>query len=159
MGQLYNLYAKKMYNTSYRLLNDRADAQDAMQEAFIAAWNAFPGFDLSKSPEKWIKTLVINKSIDMLRKRKTYRAELKDVHEIVDQVDGEVYFERYSINDVRNAIMNLTEACRTVLSLYLIEGLDYQEIAEYLSLKESSVRSHASRGFKRVRIELESLKR
>lgn len=159
MNALYTMYASKMYNTSYRLLSNRADAQDAMQEAFISAWKAFPRFDLSKSPEKWIRTLVINKSIDMLRKRKHWKADLKENVDVQDISEESIPFQAFSVQMVKDAIMNLPDACRTVLSLYLIEGLDYQEISGYLKLKESSVRSQASRGMAKLKVALKHTQR
>ena len=154
MEQLYNIFSEKMYNTSFRLLNHQADAQDAMQDAFLAAWKAFPRFELSKSPEKWLKTLVINKSIDILRKRKRWKSEIKDINNIPEVSEPDTAFAPYPVEMVRQSVMNLPDACRTVVSLSLIEGLDYSEIADYLKLKESSVRSHVSRGLLKIRIEL-----
>jgi RNA polymerase sigma-70 factor (ECF subfamily) len=146
---LYTHYSGQLYNTSFRLVKNSHDAEDAVHEAFIAAYKAFPRYDVSKSPEKWLKTLVINKSIDMLRKKKTYLTDLEYIADFVEEDD--IQMNGIEPDIVREALMNLSDGYRSVLSMYLLEGLDYSEMSEYLKIKESSVRSHVSRGIKILR--------
>ena len=155
METVYHHLARTMYNSAYRLLNHQQDAEDAMHEGFIAAWKAFPRFDLNKDPEKWIKTMVINKSIDMLRKRKYSFEDLSELsmHNHYDESQNSE-LQEIDIDIVKEAILKLSDGYRSVLSLFLTEGLDYDEIAEYMGIKPSSVRSHVSRGLVKLRSDL-----
>ncbi|MFO7880802.1 MAG: sigma-70 family RNA polymerase sigma factor [Bacteroidales bacterium] len=154
MERFYIFYATSMYNTSYRILKHQQDAEDAMHEGFIAAWKAFPRFDLSKDPEKWIKSMVINKSIDMLRKRKYCFEDLSQLTTYHQEEYESQELQQVDVDVIRDSLMQLSDGYRSVLSLYLIEGLDYDEIAEWLDVKPSSVRSHVSRGLKKLRDKL-----
>lgn len=149
IGILYTYYSNTLYNTSFRFVKNSHDAEDVVHEAFMSAYKAFPHFDLSKSPEKWLKTLVINKSIDMLRKKKTYLTDFEYVADFAEEDD--IQMNGIEPDIVREALMNLSDGYRSVLSMYLLEGLDYSEMSEYLKIKESSVRSHVSRGMKILR--------
>jgi RNA polymerase sigma-70 factor (ECF subfamily) len=155
METVYHHLAGTMYNSAYRLLKHKQDAEDAMHEGFIAAWKAFPRFDLKQDPEKWIKTMVINKSIDMLRKRKYSFEDLSELSTRTLQDENQnSELQNIDIDIVRDAIMNLSDGYRSMLSLYLTEGLDYDEIADYMGIKPSSVRSHVSRGMEKLRHDL-----
>ena len=68
--KIYELYYKAMYNTSYRILNNPAEAEDAMQEAFLEAFRKLDTYKEEASFGSWLKRIVINKSLDMLRKKR-----------------------------------------------------------------------------------------
>lgn len=68
--EIYERYAKPMLNSSMRILNNIADAEDMVQEAFIDAFNNLESFTYKSSFEAWLRRIVINKSISLLRKQK-----------------------------------------------------------------------------------------
>ncbi len=68
--ELYHRYAKEIYNTIYRLVNHTAEAEDLLQESFVAAFQAIGSFENTGGFRAWIKRIAINKSISWLRKRK-----------------------------------------------------------------------------------------
>jgi RNA polymerase sigma factor (sigma-70 family) len=84
--KLYELYSKAMFNTCYRILNDYAEAEDVLQESFIDAYRHLHSYGSRSSFGSWLKQIVVNKSINVLRKRKletvdidfTMAAELPD---------------------------------------------------------------------------------
>ena len=65
--ELYGQYAKAMYNTSLRIVNNPADAEDLVQESFIDAFRNIEGFNYKSTFGAWMKRIVINKSINHLR--------------------------------------------------------------------------------------------
>src|ERR1700742_1542639 len=67
---IYQKYAKAMYNTSLRILNHTGDAEDVLQEAFTDAFRSLADFHYKSTFGAWLKRIVINKSINQLRKRK-----------------------------------------------------------------------------------------
>jgi RNA polymerase sigma-70 factor (ECF subfamily) len=88
--KLYKLYYRSMYNTSLRIVNDYAEAEDIMQDSFLAAYEKIDSYSGKVSFGSWLKKIVVNKSLDALRKSysiKTLRISLQL---------SEVSFTRYN---------------------------------------------------------------
>src|SRR5674476_409697 len=68
--QIYKLYYKAMYNTSLRIVNDTMEAEDIMQESFLAAFEKIESYSGTVSFGAWLKKIVINRSLDALNKKK-----------------------------------------------------------------------------------------
>ena len=146
-GQLYNQYAKAMFSTCFRLLNDHAEAEDVLQEAFTEAFRHLDNFQYKSSFGAWLKQIVINKAINHLRKKKLALAELNEqVHEAVIEEDpvDETEIE-YKITEIKKAIQLLPPGYRAVVSLYLLEGYDHEEISEILGISYSTTRTQYKR--------------
>jgi RNA polymerase sigma factor (sigma-70 family) len=143
--KLYKLYSRAMFNVSYRITGREEDAEDALQEAFISAFRNLESYRGDAAFGAWLKRIVVNKSINILKKR---RHELlpEDEQWDVAEDDGPVeYMEELTVDRVRKAIDQLPDGYRTVLSLYLLEGYDHQEISEILSISESTSKSQLNR--------------
>lgn len=146
--QLYKLYYKAMYNTSLRIVNDTMEAEDIMQEAFLSAFEKIDTYEQLVSFGAWLKKIVINKSLDHIKKRSL---DLYSIDEItVDMPEEEEETRnldeiKFKIEEIRTAIMRLPEKYRIVISLYLIEGYDHDEIAEILGINSSTSRSQLVR--------------
>lgn len=141
--ELYDLYAKAMYNTSLRILQDRVEAEDVLQEAFMDAFRHIQNFQNRSSFGAWIKQIVVNKSITQLKKR---RYEMLDVEEteLAETAEGMERDEeelQMQVKEVIKAIALLPNGYRTVLNLYLLEGYDHEEIAGILGVAESTART------------------
>ncbi len=143
---LYKQYAKSMFNTSLRIVNNRADAEDVLQESFLAAFK-LDNFDFSSTFGAWLKRIVINKSIDLLRRRKLTVVDMDEAMlnygSETDQPDEELM--KLKVEEIRHAVIKLPSGYRTVLSLHLFEGYDYQDIAAMLEISESTVRTQYHR--------------
>ena len=140
---LYHKYSKAMYNTSLRIVNNTADAEDVLQEAFVDAFRSLNDFHYHSTFGAWLKRIVINKSINTLRKKKMNLVELEQSN-AVGQMTEETYDEQdiqYKIDQVKRAIQKLADGYRTVLSLYLLEGYDQEEISEILGISHNTVRT------------------
>ena len=147
--QIYKLYYKAMYNTSLHIVGDTAEAEDIMQEAFLKAFDMLPKTDLNIGFGGWLKKIVVNKSLDVVRKRKVHFEEVDEYRD--DRIDessfeesGENISEKIRI--VKRAMTKLPEKYRTVLSLNLIEGYDHEEISSLLGITASTSRAQLSRG-------------
>jgi len=158
--ELYQRYYRAMYNTSMRILNHTAEAEDAMQESFLKAFRHIRRFEGRSSFGQWLKQIVIRTSIDLLRKRRVMLSPL-DEHEQklpAEEPDADVRAELEEKNiraeAVRSAIQHLPDGYRVVLSLYLLEGYDHEEIGNILGISESSSRSQYARARKRLIEEL-----
>ena len=146
--QIYKLYYKAMYNTSLRIVNDSMEAEDIMQESFLAAFEKIDTYSGSVSFGAWLKKIVVNRSLDALNKRKAVFEDI-DSHTGIrdDSSDETARYEEMDIRveEVKEAIERLPDGYRIILSLYLLEGYDHDEISEILSINSSTSRSQLSR--------------
>ena len=154
--QLYNLYCKAMFLVAHRYVKDRFLAEDVMQDAFIKAFKNIENYKNEVAFGAWLKRIVINQSIDQLKKNKL---ELVSINEEViskpDENDWSVESD-ISVEGIVEEINNLKEKYRLVLTLYLIEGLDHQEISEVLQITENTSRTHLLRGKKILKEQLKN---
>jgi RNA polymerase sigma-70 factor (ECF subfamily) len=152
--ELYKLYYRAMYNTCYRMLNDQVEAEDVMQESFLAAFLKINTFRGEMSFGSWLKKIVINKTIDVLRSRKIRFEELNEKAGNIsapEERDLHVAEEdAYRIAKIREAVKKLPDGFRVVLSLALFEGFDHEEIAMILKISESTSRSQLARAKKKL---------
>jgi RNA polymerase sigma factor (sigma-70 family) len=145
---LYQQYAKAMYNTCLRILNHGAEAEDVLQESFIEAFHNLPSFEYRTSFGGWLKKICVNRSINQIKKRKISWIDIDTSaidFEVDDYNDENEMALEYKVLQVKNAIMRLPDGYRTVLSLYLLEGYDHDEIAGILNVAESTTRTQYMR--------------
>lgn len=140
--ELYHRYAKAMYNTSLRIVNNKADAEDVLQEAFLDAFRNLDHFHYRSTFGAWLKKIVINKSINLLRSRKPEMeiGEDESALPVEEEMKDEAAIH-YQVEKVKHAIHQLPDGYRAVLSLYLLEGYDHEEIAGILGISHNTVRT------------------
>ncbi len=145
--KLYELYSKAMFNTGYRILNNIADAEDVLQESFTDAFRHIHSFENRSSFGSWLKQIVVNKSINTLRKKKMDLIDIEKtgVAEMPEENTIDEKEIQWKVEQVRRGIQQLPDGYRTVLSLYLLEGYDHEEIAEILQVAESTTRTQYMR--------------
>ncbi|WP_321374765.1 sigma-70 family RNA polymerase sigma factor [uncultured Draconibacterium sp.] len=141
--QLYKLYYKAMYSVSLRIVNDSMEAEDVMQESFLSAFNKIESYKGEVSFGAWLKRIVVNRSLDYLKKRKV---QFEEVNERTAQI-AEYQMETRDIDAelLKRAIQQLSDGYRVVLSLYLIEGYDHEEISQILGISNSASRTQLLR--------------
>jgi RNA polymerase sigma factor (sigma-70 family) len=148
--EIYKLYSRAMFNISLRIVNDHAEAEDVLQEAFLDAFSRIHDFRQETTFGLWLKQIVINKSINCLRKRKLDLVPLNEVDlaepEEMDEEDLELEVER-----IKKAVLKLSDGYRVVLTLYLFEGYDHQEIADILKISENTSRSQYMRAKQKLK--------
>ena len=130
-----------MFNTALRLVNKTADAEDILQESFIDAFAQLSSFQNRSSFGAWIKQIVIYKSIGFLKKQRFSFVEMENAEDVVEEKAMSEEEVNYTVSTIRLAIRELPDGYRTVLSLYLLEGYDHEEIAEILGVAKSTVRT------------------
>jgi RNA polymerase sigma factor (sigma-70 family) len=159
--RMYDLFAKKMFNTSMRIVKDSLLAEDIVQESFIAVFNSLETYRGEVPFEVWLRRIVINRSIDQLRKQKFILDELDESMQTSYEEpdwDPESSSETEVVNEVKKKINQLPDGYRIILSLHLIEGYDHDEISQILKISASTSRSQLTRA-KRKLIELLEIKR
>ncbi len=147
--QLYNQYCDGMYVVAMRFVKDSMEAEDIVQEAFIKAFEKLHQYKAEVTFGAWLKRIVINKSIDLLKSKKQQMLELDEVHlKVIDNnyEDEWLVDDAITLDEVKEAIQKLPDKYQYVVMLYLIEGYDHQEIAEILNITGVASRTQLSRG-------------
>lgn len=146
-AELYRKYAKAMYNTSLRIVNHTGDAEDVLQEAFTDAFRSLEDFHFKSTFGAWLKRIVINKSINQLRKRKMDLIDIEktNIGYLPDEDAPDEQEMQMKVEDIKRAVGLLPNGYRTVLTLYLFEGYDQEEIAEILQVTHATVRTQYMR--------------
>jgi len=155
--QIYKLYYKAMFNTSLRIVSDTMEAEDVMQEAFLSAFEKIDTYSGNVSFGAWLKKIVINRSLDVVSRKKAIFEDIDTHYELMEELGNtsdEVNGLHEKMNDVKSAINKLPDGYRIILSLYLLEGYDHDEIADILSISSSTSRSQLSRAKQKLLSEL-----
>ena len=153
--RLYDICCKAAFNASYNIVSDRNDAEEIMQDAIMTAFSLLGNFEGTEASFiAWVKKIAVNKSIDRYRResRMPLRIDVEEFKEseFVKYDDDELY----SVEQIKKVIESLPEGYRIVITLRLLEEMEYEEIANMLGINESSVRSQYARGIARLKSEL-----
>lgn len=147
--QLYKLYSKAMYNAALRIVKNTQEAEDVLQESFLNAFNNINSYKGDSTFGAWLKRIVVNRSINHLRKKQLDLISMDEsVNEIAEDADDMMI---YNVESVKGAIEELPDGYRVVLSLYLLEGYDHQEIADILNISVSTSKSQYNRAKGKLR--------
>ncbi len=147
-GALVEQYRDNVYRLAYRMCGNAYDADEAAQEAFVAAWRALPNFRGDAKFSTWLYRLTTNAAIDVMRREKRHKAvgdgEMMEVADTSNSPQETV--ERTEQQEaVQRALATLSAEYREVLLLRYMEELDYAEIAEVLKLPSGTVKSRINR--------------
>jgi RNA polymerase sigma-70 factor (ECF subfamily) len=145
---LYNQYSKAMYNVAYRMMNNREDAEDMLQESFMECFRNISSFRFESTFGAWLKSILINRCINHLRKKKIDIVLYETPPVNVPEEEAET---EYDTDNVFKGIELLPDGYRIVLTLYLLEGYDHTEIAQILGISESTSKSQYSRAKDKLR--------
>lgn len=139
---IYKHYSGAMFNTAVRITGNPVLAEEVMQDAFLSAFRKLATYSEDVSFGAWLKKIVINRALDEIKKSRII------FEEINEQVTESIFDEKHDFdttvvkaNQVRDAIQKLPDKYRIVISLYLIEGYDHEEIGQIINMKSASVRS------------------
>jgi RNA polymerase sigma factor (sigma-70 family) len=147
--EIYRLYYKSMYNSSLRIVGVREEAEDIMQESFLTAFRKLKSYNGEVSFGAWLKRIVINRSLDILRKRKVVFEEVYAELPLIGESEPEV--EPITVEEVKSAIGRLPDGYRTIVSLILLEGYDHEEVSGILGIKNVTSRTQFSRARQKLK--------
>jgi RNA polymerase sigma factor (sigma-70 family) len=148
--RLYEQYAKSMFNICFRMLNNRDDAEDALQEAFVQVFRNIGKYRGEATIGSWIKRIVVNHCINIIRKRKVYW-ESADELDIPDMQEVDEQEFAGTVARVKDAVNRLPDGYRVVLSMYIFEDYSHREIAQMLNITESTAKTQYMRAKEKVR--------
>ncbi|MCF6295759.1 MAG: RNA polymerase sigma factor [Flavobacteriaceae bacterium] len=159
--EVYNRYYKAMYNIAYRIIKDRFEAEDIMQDSFLTAFTKLESLKDAVTFGSWLKRIVTNNSIYHYKKNSKYEeVHLDDVLYKVENNDGETSdyeFTNIKAREVLETIKSLKDSYRVSLTLHLIEGYDYEEISDIMNISYANCRTTISRAKENLRQKLQHL--
>lgn len=157
--KLYNKYCEGMYYVARRFIPDSFEAEDAMQEAFVKAFQKLHQFNGEVTFGAWLKRIVINKCLDKLKAKKLELVAMNEqvLGTVEDEEDWTVD-DGVGIAEVKQKMDQLPEKYKYPLMLYLLEGYDHEEISEILGISKVASRTLVHRGKKKLQEELKDLR-
>ena len=154
--ELYQKYAKRIYNSIHRIVSHTAEAEDILQETFLTVFKEIDKLSNVLNFEAWVKRIAINRAISHLRKKKIEFSEVEftdiEAEKEYDIQENELF--ETQIEDVRKSIECLPQGYKTILCLYLFENIPQEEIGAMLGISHNTVRTQYHRAKKRVLLSL-----
>lgn len=160
--EIYNRYSKAMYNVAYRIVKDEHFAQDVMQEGFLKAFTKINDYKQEVAFGAWLKKIIVNYSIDFYKKNNAFQVEdlsktLYKIEENDSFFSENIDLNSLKVRQVLDAILELKDNYRMVLTLFYIEGYDQEEISEILNISYANCRTTLSRAKENLRKKLEEI--
>ena len=151
--EVYERYHQAMFATALKIVHNKMDAEDIMQESFLIAFNRIDQYKGENNFGGWLKKIIIRKSIQHHRDQKR---ELKLVEELKTQTHDEPFNETKipSHKELLKALDNLNPRYKNALSLMYLEGYDYEELTEVLQLNYGSCRTLISRAKEQLKLKM-----
>lgn len=153
--EIYKAHAGKLFSVACRMLGNRADAEDLLQDIFLSAHRKLDGFRGEAALGTWLYRLAANHCLDYLRSRAS-RTE-----QVTDTLDDEAGLfaagsrglaeQTVSKMDLERALARLPEGCRAAFVLHDVQGLEHKEVAEVLGIAEGTSKSQVHKARLRLR--------
>jgi RNA polymerase sigma-70 factor (ECF subfamily) len=147
--ELYGMYARAMFNVSMRIVNNKDEAEDILQESFVKAFRDMKRFETLPAFASWIKKVVINGSLDAVRRKKFDLVSMDEDTEAAD-LPEENEEPNYDINTIVQCVSELPAGYRIILTLFLFEEYSHKQIAESLNISEGTSKSQYNRAKKKL---------
>jgi RNA polymerase sigma-70 factor (ECF subfamily) len=156
--ELVELYSSKIHRLAYRMLHNKPDSEDIVQETFMRVYLNLNHYDESQKFSTWIYRIGKNVCIDLLRKKKpvaSLDAELSDMdddYSFYSKIASEesspehLVLQSETVEQIRKSIHKLTDKYKSIVTLYYLEELSLQEISEKLHLPVTTVKTRLHRG-------------
>jgi RNA polymerase sigma-70 factor (ECF subfamily) len=155
LAEVYNRTSSKLFGICLRILGDRSEAEDALQEVYVNVWRKAGSFDPSRaSPISWLAAMARNRAIDHVRssgRRKHEPIEL--AAEIADDRASapELIEQGQESGRLQNCLGELEQRQRTAIRAAFFEGFTYSELAERTNVPLGTMKSWVRRGLLRLK--------
>jgi RNA polymerase sigma-70 factor (ECF subfamily) len=152
---IYRAHAPRLFGLASRMLGNPADAEDMLQEIFLAAHRKLDSFRGDAALGTWLYRLATNLCLDHLRSRAGRSSQvtdpLDDEPSVVDTGSRRLADQAVARMDLERALAALPEGCRTAFVLHDVEGLEHREVAEVLGIAEGTSKSQVHKARMRLR--------
>ncbi|HTJ27261.1 MAG TPA: sigma-70 family RNA polymerase sigma factor [Candidatus Limnocylindria bacterium] len=143
VGRWYASYAPRVYGLAARITGNPDDADDAVHDAFLAAWRARTEFDRTRDPLPWLATITRHKALNVISQRR--RAPLPAAPDVMPSAEEEALAREAEIR-VRNLVRD-----EPAFALHVLDGLTLEAVGERLGLPHKTAASRIHRGKQRIR--------
>lgn len=147
---MYRQFARRLYTVCRRIVGGSSDAEEAMQDAMLKVFTRIGDYEDGTCFEAWITQIAVRTAIDYVRRQAPEWDDLPANHEMAEEEEPDEEEIRYSVARVKEAMGKLPAGYRVILSLYLFEGYDTEEIATILHIQPPSVRSQYLRAKRKL---------
>ncbi len=151
---IYNEFYGKMMGVALRYFRDQDTASDVVQESFIKAFSKINQFEGGVNFGGWLKRIVVNHSLDILRKNKkisfTNEDSLYDKSHVEE--DDVSKYENINMNQILDAVQQLSTSYKAVFNLYVLDGLTHKEIAQVLNISEGTSKSNYAKAKAKLKV-------
>jgi RNA polymerase sigma-70 factor (ECF subfamily) len=154
-GALVDRYIARASALAFRIVRDRADAEDVVQDAFLAALRRIDSFDLTRPFWPWFSRILVNRAIDVLDTRgRQATSPLDESLPSHGHGPGHALEVREMREHVERAIATLPPRRRVIVEMFELDDLSVAEIAEHLTMTPTTVRWHLHMARKTLRVAL-----
>lgn len=143
--EIYKLYYKAMFNTAYRMVNDSFIAEDIMQEVFLSAFTKLDSFSGDVTFGAWLKRIVINRTLTEIKKNSRMNMVPIEKADVDTYEDADENYQKVEPKMILEKISGLKSNYKVALTLHLIEGYDYKEVAQIMEISYENTRTTISR--------------
>jgi RNA polymerase sigma-70 factor (ECF subfamily) len=152
---LYRAHAGRLYSLACRMLGNQADAEDLLQEIFLAAHRKLGSFRGDAALGTWLYRLATNLCLDHLWSRAAKTGQLTgtldDEPGLADTGSSRLAHDTVAKMDLERALEQLPDGCRTAFVLHDVEGLEHREVADMLGIAEGTSKSQVHKARLRLR--------
>ena len=152
---LYRTHSGRLYSVARRMLGNPADAEDMLQEIFLAAYRKLDSFRGESALGTWLYRLATNLCLDYLRSRAAKSGQLTDALDdeplLADAGSRRLADQTVTKMDLERALAQLPEGCRSAFVLHDVEGLEHKEVADILGIAEGTSKSQVHKARLRLR--------
>jgi len=148
--QIYRITSGFVYSTIFRIVHNRQESEDALQEVFLKVYRYLSRFRFESSFTTWVYRIAVNTALTFCRKRKTDIEKMqnyKNNAELnIDRTGNEFFLDKEAKRDLINSLLsNISPSQRACIVLREIRGLSYKEIADVMRTNINTVRSRLKR--------------
>lgn len=154
----YLPFHRKLYHVAFKLLENEADAEDLVQEAYLKLWNKRDGLTVISNPEAFSVTLVKNMCFDILRSGKySQTRQTVELNTVLEYSQADNLEAKDEVRHIRSIIARLPEQQKQVVTLRDVKECSYEEIEHITGLNSVNIRVLLSRARKRIREQFNKL--
>jgi RNA polymerase sigma factor (sigma-70 family) len=150
---LYEQFSEQMYAICFRYCRDEYKAKEALQNGFIRVFNNLKSFNTDMSLGAWMRTIMINSSLDELNRNK--KTENIEDNKFINQLsEPNLIDEKMTAEEMMSLVNEMPEGYRTVFNMFIIDDLSHLEIGQLLGIAEATSRSQLSKARNYLKIQL-----
>ena len=153
--KIYDIHSGTMYSICLRYMNNEDEAKDALQEGFIKVFKNISKFSFSGSFEGWMKRIFVNRSIELIRKRKNH-LDVSELNSNEIKLTSTIETGALDAEKMMLLVQQLPEGYRTVFNMYVVDGYSHKEISEHLGVNENTSKSQLFKARRQLQEQLKN---